>query len=107
MTLGTKSADGPMVPRKFSTAQVPLHNQGLGITGEWNMEQLGVACASRNRDTGNPPDQHLGFIPVGAATLGTNSADSSMVPRGLYMPQKPKHTQDVRITEKSQPPEGL
>jgi hypothetical protein len=49
-------------------SQASSHTQELGITGEWNAtsapKQPGVACARRNRDTENPPDQQLGFIPV-------------------------------------------
>jgi hypothetical protein len=69
--------------------------------------------------------QHLfqnnqeGFVPEGAqplagvnsgqlqlhATLVANSKDSPKVPRGLPTLQAPKHTQDLRITEESWPPE--
>jgi hypothetical protein len=42
----------------------------LRITGEWNTTsvptELAVPGASRSKDTGTPPDQWLGFLPVGA-----------------------------------------
>jgi hypothetical protein len=56
----------------------------------------------------NPTQQAAGVLSdqgQPCATLGTNSAVCSTVPRGLSALQVPWHTQDLRIIEESQPPE--
>jgi hypothetical protein len=66
--LGANSAEGPKVPGGLSTPQVSYHTQDLRINGECNAASLpkqpGGIWASRNKDTGNPLDQWLGFMLV-------------------------------------------
>jgi hypothetical protein len=82
-----------VVPRspEDSTPQAPLNTPDVGITGEWNTtsvpKQLGRACASMKKDTGNPPHQPLGFVQSAPAPghLGLKLCSWSRVHRGtLY-----------------------
>jgi hypothetical protein len=65
------TADHLKVPKGLSIPQTPKHTQYLGITDEWNAtsvpKQPRGSRASKNRDIGNPPNQQLGFIPLGAS----------------------------------------
>jgi hypothetical protein len=71
--LGTISAEGPKILRGLSMLQAPYHIQDLEITSEWNATSVPKnpegSCASRNRDKGNPPNQRLGFVLVGASHM--------------------------------------
>jgi hypothetical protein len=93
------------VPGGLSTPQAPSHTKDLGIAGEWNTtsvpKQPGVACVSRNKDTGNLPDQGLGFFWVGASPR----------PSWADGPQEDSpclgHPSTPTITEESGPPERV